>query len=75
MCGSISGLCYVSLICLSYDKTTLTYTLTISGVREDKHIQAQAEKLSEEGPVAEAVTRQVGGESFWHTLSLQLEME
>jgi len=38
----------------SYDKTTLTYTLTISGVRENKHIQAQAEKLSEEGPVAEA---------------------
>ena len=37
---------------VSYDKTTLTYTLTISGIREDKHIQAQAEKLSQDGPVA-----------------------
>ena len=42
----------------SYDKTTLTYTLTISGVREDKHIQAQAEKLSTDGPVAAVVTGQ-----------------
>ncbi len=38
----------------SYDKTTLTYTLTVSGIREDKHIQAQAEKLSQDGPVADA---------------------
>ena len=36
----------------SYNKTTLTYTLTISGIRGDKHIQAQAEKLSQDGPVA-----------------------
>ena len=39
----------------SYDKTTLTYTLTISGIREDKHIQAQAEKLSQDGPVASVI--------------------
>ena len=37
----------------SFDKTTLTYTLTISHIREDKHIQAEAEKLSQDGPVAE----------------------
>ena len=39
---------------VSYNKTTLTYTLTISGIREDKHIQARAEKLSQDGPVAAA---------------------
>ncbi len=39
---------------VSYDKTTLTYTLTISGIREDKHIQAEAEKSSQDGPVAES---------------------
>ena len=38
-----------------YDKTTLTYTLTISDIRENKHIQAQAEKLSQDGPVADVV--------------------
>ena len=36
-----------------YDKTTLTYTLILSNIREDKHIQAQAEKLSQDGPVAD----------------------
>ena len=38
----------------SYDRKTLTYTLTISGIREDKHIRAEAAELSEEGPVADA---------------------
>ena len=42
----------------SYDKTTLTYTLSISNIREDKHIQAQAEKLSTDGPVAAVVAEQ-----------------
>ena len=41
-----------------FDKTTLTYTLVLSGIREDKQIRAQAEKLSQEGPVAEAVTEE-----------------
>ncbi|MBQ8757172.1 MAG: hypothetical protein IJZ48_02880 [Oscillospiraceae bacterium] len=42
----------------SYDKTTLTYTVTIRGIREDKHIVVQAEKLSTDGPVAAVVAEQ-----------------
>ena len=39
----------------SYDKTTLTYTLTIRGIREDKHIQAQCEKIVVFAPVSDYV--------------------
>ena len=49
---TVNGADYLPMA--SYDKTTLTYTLTIRGIREDKHITAQAEKLSQDGPVAEA---------------------
>ena len=41
-----------------YDKTALTYTLTLSGIREDKHLQAQAEKILQEGPVADGATEE-----------------
>jgi len=41
-----------------YDKTALTYTLTLSGIREDKHIQAQAEKVLQDGPVADGATEE-----------------
>ena len=47
----------------SYDKTTLTYTLTISGIREDKHIQAQAEKVSQDGPVAVVTATENGSDA------------
>ena len=49
----------------SYDKATLTYTLTVSGIREDKHIQAQAEKLSADGPVAAVVPEVEEKETNW----------
>ena len=42
----------------SFDKATLTYTLMLSCIREDKHIQAEAEKLSQDGPVADAGTEE-----------------
>ncbi|MBQ6832102.1 MAG: hypothetical protein IJO28_05645 [Oscillospiraceae bacterium] len=41
-----------------YDKTALTYTLTLSGIREDKHIQAQAEKILQDGLVADGATEE-----------------
>ena len=53
---TVNGVDFLPMV--SYDKTTLTYTLTISGIREDKHIQAQAEKLSQDGPVADAAAEQ-----------------
>ncbi len=52
----INGVDFLPMV--SYDKTTLTYTLTISGIREDKHIQAQAEKLSQDGPVADGAAEE-----------------
>ena len=42
----------------SYDKTTLTYTLTIRNIREDKQIQAQAEKLASDSLVADGAAEQ-----------------
>ena len=53
---TVNGADYLPMA--SFDKTTLTYTLTISGIREDKHIQAEAEKLSQDGPVADAGAEQ-----------------
>jgi len=49
---TVNGVDFLPMV--SYDKTTLTYTLTISGIREDKHLLAQAEKVVEDGPVAAA---------------------
>jgi len=37
----------------SYDKTTLSYTLVLSGIREDKRIEVQAQKFTEDAPIAE----------------------
>ena len=45
----------------SYDKTTLTYTLTLRGIREDKHIQAQCEKVVVIAPVADYVPGDASG--------------
>ena len=53
---TVNGVDFLPMV--SFDKTTLTYTLTISGIREDKHIQAEAERLSQNGPVADAGAEQ-----------------
>ena len=50
---TVNGVDFLPMV--SYDKTTLTYTLTIRGIREDKHIQAQAEKVVVNAPVADYV--------------------